>query len=139
MRPQEMRRRIMNVLWNRFVIQKRLNKMSFDQIINELKSIEKELKEAYVLCVKGEYRFAKEYNSEPDLRTGFETYGYKTLESIKGNLEYISDRRNCTFRIRWILDLIDHKDEIKRDLILHTEETKNENTYSNEGNTGTES
>ena len=124
MRPQERHRRITNVLWNRFIVQKRLNKMSFDQIINELKSIEKELKRAYVLRVKDEYRFAKEYSSEPDLRTGFETYGYRNLESIKGNLEYISDRWDCTFRIRWILDLIDHKDEIKRDLILHTEETK---------------
>jgi hypothetical protein len=43
---------------------------------------------------------------KPDLRCGYETYGYKDDESIMYNLQYISDRWNCTFRLRWTLDLI---------------------------------
>jgi len=42
----------------------------------------------------------------PDLRSGAETYGYKNEEYIMYNLQYISDRWNCTLRVRWILDLI---------------------------------
>lgn len=43
---------------------------------------------------------------EHDLRSGAETYGYQNDESIMYNLQYISDRWNCAFRIRWVLDLI---------------------------------
>lgn len=39
-----------------------------------------------------------------DRRSGEETYGYKDEENIRGNLGYISDRWNCAFRIRWIID-----------------------------------
>ena len=42
----------------------------------------------------------------PDLRSGAETYGYKNDEHTMYNLQYISDRWNCTLRVRWILDLI---------------------------------
>lgn len=38
---------------------------------------------------------------EPDFRRGTDTYGYG---SIEGDLEYISDRWNCEFRIQWLLD-----------------------------------
>ena len=41
-----------------------------------------------------------------DLRSGYETYGYVNDETIMYNLQYISDRWNCTFRLRWTLDLI---------------------------------
>lgn len=44
--------------------------------------------------------------SDKDYRTGDETYGYK-LGNIRGNLSYISDRFFCSFRIRWMLDLIE--------------------------------
>ncbi len=40
----------------------------------------------------------------PDLRSGAETYGYDY--GIMYNLQYISDRWNCPFRVRWTLDLI---------------------------------
>lgn len=41
---------------------------------------------------------------EPDSRPGTETYGYENEESVRSTLEYIEDRWNCTFRIRWLLD-----------------------------------
>ena len=40
---------------------------------------------------------------EPDNRTGDETYGYESLESIEGDLEYISDRFIAEFRLTWLL------------------------------------
>lgn len=45
-----------------------------------------------------------DYKLEPDLRSGEETYGYKTKESIENNLMYISDRFNAPYRLRWLLD-----------------------------------
>lgn len=44
--------------------------------------------------------------SEEDYRTGNDTYGYADLESIQGSLYYISDRWKVTFRIRWLIELI---------------------------------
>ena len=41
---------------------------------------------------------------EGDFRPGVETYGYVDDKSIRNNMEYISDRWLCAFRIRWILD-----------------------------------
>lgn len=46
------------------------------------------------------------YNDvEKDYRTGYETYGYGTIESIEGNLEYISDRFCAAFRLNWMLNI----------------------------------
>lgn len=42
-----------------------------------------------------------------DTRSGHETYGYKSREEIEGQLEYISDRFNAVFRLRWLLDLLE--------------------------------
>ena len=38
---------------------------------------------------------------DSDTRTGEETYGY---DNNYGNLHYISDRWNCSFRMRWLID-----------------------------------
>lgn len=43
---------------------------------------------------------------EQDNRSGAETYGF---ESWEDDLEYISDRWNCQFRIQWLIDLIELK------------------------------
>lgn len=40
-----------------------------------------------------------------DFRTGDETYGYKSIEEIEGNLNYISDRFAAEFRLQWLLDV----------------------------------
>ena len=41
---------------------------------------------------------------ERDYRTGEETYGYNNNES---NLNYISDRFYCMFRLTWLIDGIE--------------------------------
>ena len=41
---------------------------------------------------------------DEDPRTGAETYGYESEESISNNMSYISDRWRCAFRLKWLLD-----------------------------------
>lgn len=41
---------------------------------------------------------------DPDYRSGFETYGYS---SILKDLAYISDRWDCSFRVRWLINLLE--------------------------------
>jgi len=72
---------------------------SLPDIQKKLKKIELELKKMYQLMLRDDI----------DTRTGKETYQYQNIESIRSNLRYISDRWKCSFRIRWILDLINLK------------------------------
>lgn len=39
-----------------------------------------------------------------DNRSGKETYGYK---NIQNDMDYISDRWNCSFRLKWLIDGIE--------------------------------
>jgi len=43
---------------------------------------------------------------DPDYRSSFATYGYDE-EWIKSKLFYICDRWQCSFRVRWIINLLD--------------------------------
>jgi hypothetical protein len=51
------------------------------------------------------------WKKEGDYRNGFETYGYNNVAEIYSNIEYISDRYNCAFRLNWLIGLIDPSDE----------------------------
>lgn len=42
---------------------------------------------------------------EPDRRIGDETYGYESIDSIEGDLNYISDRFGGEFRLTWLLEV----------------------------------
>lgn len=42
-----------------------------------------------------------------DLRSGEETYGYESPDSIVHSFIYISDRWCASFRVRWLINLID--------------------------------
>lgn len=44
-----------------------------------------------------------------DSRRGWQTYGFKSDEEILNNLQYISDRWNCQFRVQWVLDLLNER------------------------------
>jgi hypothetical protein len=66
--------------------------------MNRFKKLLPELKRIYP-------KYAKENG---DYRTGHQTYGYDDLEKIRWNLFYISDRWNCAFRIRWLIDGIEN-------------------------------
>jgi hypothetical protein len=54
-------------------------------------------------------RSCKKYKSitpyEPDRRLGDETYGYESIDSIEGSLNYISDRFGGEFRLTWLLEV----------------------------------
>ena len=43
---------------------------------------------------------------DQDYRTGSDTYGYASIESVQCNLSYISGRWRCCFRVRWLIELI---------------------------------
>jgi hypothetical protein len=88
--------KIKAILWDKFVEDKFLEDATLGQIQAELRTIEKEL--VIANC--------EQASEENDYRPGVETYGYFDLEQIKLTLEYISDRWNCQFRVRWLLDLI---------------------------------
>ena len=49
-----------------------------------------------------------------DVRAGKDSYGYKSIEKIEGDLDYISDRFGCTFRLQWLIELPDAVDELLR-------------------------
>jgi len=51
--------------------------------------------------LKGLYSIS--LRTDPDYRTGKETYGYEP-STIEDNFEYISDRWRCSFRIKWLID-----------------------------------
>lgn len=44
-----------------------------------------------------------------DYRSGKETYGYMGENQVLERLEYISDRWAVSFRVRWLINLIDCK------------------------------
>jgi len=48
------------------------------------------------------------WEHKPDTRSGAESYGYKSIKHVKGNLDYISDRFSAEFRLTWMLDLPSH-------------------------------
>lgn len=56
---------------------------------------------------------------DPDYRSGFETYGYvgerddeTDAEHITWQLDYISDRWQCSFRVRWLINLLEPEYEV---------------------------
>jgi hypothetical protein len=78
-------------------------KMKISEIIPELKKNLDSLKFLH-----------KQYKKEEnDNRSGEETYGFKTWES---DLTYISDRWQCQFRTRWLIDLIENEYYKTKDL-----------------------
>ncbi len=113
MRPEKAYRKISKVLWNDFLVCGQLKTLSMYEIIQVLKKIEPELKKIY----------EKSLLRDGDYTSGVESYGYDGEDSIKINLNYISDRWNCSFRIRWLLDLI------KLDVRSPADQAKKENKY----------
>ena len=87
---------INKVLWDLFIEEKFLENATLREIQEKLASINDDI------------LFMWEYfgQDDDDDRSGFETYGFENLESIKRNFKYISDRWKCRFRTKWLLDLI---------------------------------
>lgn len=52
------------------------------------------------------YRELQLEGRDGDRRDGLSSYGYASRSQIISCMNYISDRFNCSFRIRWLLDLL---------------------------------
>ncbi len=102
MRPETAKRKVKLLLWNEFIVKGKLETEPLSYMVLKLKEIQSELEKLY----------EKSLLRDEDNRSGLETYGYKNEDSIKSNLTYISDRWNCSFRIRWLLDLSKREDNI---------------------------
>jgi ribosomal protein L19E len=50
--------------------------------------------------------------TEKDYRSGYETYGYETIEDIQLNLQYISDRFHAAFRLSWLVNVPEEVDKL---------------------------
>lgn len=48
--------------------------------------------------------YTKRYDYVNNYKSGFDTYGY---DNVLNDLDYISDRWRCDWRIRWIINLLD--------------------------------
>lgn len=107
MRPQAAKRLISKLLWDRYIENGDLKSKSLLDIQNDLKSIKNALLSMHKKSMQEERRYNIEHGSTIDDRSGEETYGYDSLDSIKDNLVYVSDRYNCAFRLRWLIDLMD--------------------------------
>ncbi len=102
MRPEIAKRKVRTLIWNEFIVEGKLETEPISYIVERLKETRPELEKLY----------EKSLLRDEDNRSGIETYGYKSESSIKSNLNYISDRWNCSFRIRWLLDLSKREDNI---------------------------
>jgi hypothetical protein len=101
-----MKRRIRRKYWN----------LIFKEVFNNCHMNGRDIK---VTCSKiRKYRKylqrMKSYHqrSEDDYRSGYETYGYKSIESIDANLTYISDRFGAGFRLAWLVNVPEEVDRL---------------------------
>ena len=76
----------------------------YNKLIEQLKETQYALEYLYKIYDK----------TEKDRRSGSETYGF---DNWQDTINYISDRWECQFRVRWILDLIDYLDRNEKDKI----------------------
>ena len=95
--------KIDEILWCEFIAEGNLKDLTLVEIRGKLT----EILPAMELLHK------KYYESDLDDRTGIESYGCESLEGIKSQLEYVSDRWRCTFRLRWLIDLAKNNIQVK--------------------------
>jgi len=87
----------------------------FEMYFNKQKTLEQLIPNLKKALPKLKYLEKKNAEHDTDTRSGMETYGYKSKDSILASLEYISDRWHCRFRLRWLIDLLE----------LHTDKDNN--------------
>jgi hypothetical protein len=75
---------------------------TLDKVIKELTPCLLWLKRQYELV------YTKIHGKELGCyQSGFDSYGYANEKKILDDLDYISDRWRCDWRIRWIINLLD--------------------------------
>lgn len=101
-----MKRRTYRKLWNR-VYHKVFNSCRMNpQDLNTTCTLIRKHKKAIQLLRS--YHLTK----EKDFRSGYETYGYDSLDNIESNLLYISDRFHAAFRLSWLVNVPDEVDKL---------------------------
>lgn len=93
----KVKRKLKNRIYRKVFNYSYLNKVELDKICASIKRNRKAIQQ-----LRGYY-----LSWENDKRTGHETYGYDSIESIENNLEYISDRFTVAFRLSWLLNVPD--------------------------------
>lgn len=80
-----------------------------DSLTNNLGEVNLELTVANIQKYHKYIQRLKSYHQirQEDYRNGAETYGYSSVESIEGNLLYISDRCHAAFRLAWLAGVPD--------------------------------
>lgn len=92
-----------NKMFDELLKLNRKDELTFERIKNGLLNVLDDL--YYVRDLKA--------MEENDWRSGYDTYGYKSLDDIKCNLIYISDRWSCQFRVQWLIDMVYLEGEIE--------------------------
>lgn len=86
-----------------------LNKRSLEDVCKRIvthRNVIIKLRQALRESLKRVYKdYKTTYKFEPDLRTGEETYGYSSIESIQLNLDYIADRFTAESKLTWLLEV----------------------------------
>jgi hypothetical protein len=73
----------------------------------------KRLLQPFLLWLKRYYELVL-LPTEPDFRSGFDTYGYTTdMRDQLDQLDYITDRWCCSFRVRWLINLLEPEYELE--------------------------
>jgi hypothetical protein len=101
-------------LWNRIIANHifvdYVNERPLEETIKRIELHSGVIKKyrAYIDLQMQKINKAYGWEHKPDTRSGVESYGYKSIEHVKGNLNYISDRFSVGFRLTWMLDLPSH-------------------------------
>ena len=96
-------RLIANHIFEGFLFKHRL-----DDTVDRIKRYSNELKKYRAYLEEDQRRIFKNAGWDdygPDLRSGDETYGYKSRKQVAERLDYMSDRFSASFRLTWMLEL----------------------------------
>lgn len=86
------------------------NRVIFNDILKltrngNIKRFKKHLK-----YLKSRYKYHSSRPHDQDFRSGYESYGYSTTDKIRCDLEYVSDRWKCSFRLKWLIDGLENNE-----------------------------
>lgn len=88
-------RKYWNLIFEKVFDEAHMNNASLQETCSKIKRYKK-----YIQRLKSHHQ-----RMENDYRSGYETYGYESLESIENSLIYISDRFHAGFRLAWLVSV----------------------------------
>jgi hypothetical protein len=118
-------RLIANHIFEDFLFKRRL-----DETVDRIKRYSSELKKYRAYLEEHQRNIFKRagWNDYgPDLRSGDETYGYKSRKQVSERLDYISDRFGASFKITWMLELPDRLSSLPEKTAEEIKEEQEEN------------